>query len=91
MEGERKQVYLRLLTPDGPLYEGYVFSVRLPGVLGSFTVLYRHAPLIAQMEPGTVHLRKAPSGEEATFDIAGGFVQVLKNEVIALVDKPQEA
>ncbi len=83
---DRKQIYVRLLKPEGPLYEGYAFTIRLPGVLGSFSVLPRHAPLISQMEKGKVIVTKAPNGEKQTFEINGGFVQVLNDEVIALVE-----
>ncbi len=83
---EKKEIYVRVLKPEGSLYEGYALAIRLPGVKGSFSVLPRHAPIISQMEKGKVIITKSPSGEKEEFEINGGFVQVLNNEVIALVE-----
>ena len=39
---------LEILSPEQKLFSGEVESVTLPGTLGEFTVLKRHAPLIAK-------------------------------------------
>ena len=40
---------LEILSPEQKLFSGEVESVTLPGTLGEFTVLKRHAPLISSM------------------------------------------
>lgn len=43
---------LRIIAPDRMVFEGDVESVTLPGTVGSFTVLNRHAPIISSLEKG---------------------------------------
>ena len=49
----------------------------LPGVLGSFTVLDRHAPIISALEAGKVVCKTANGIKE--FVSNGGFVGVEDN------------
>ena len=53
---------LRLISPSDVVFEGTVDSVTLPGSLGSFTVLPRHAALISTLVKGRiVYSRPSPA------------------------------
>src|SRR5690606_10600177 len=66
--------------PDGPVYEGQVESIRMPGSEGDFQVLVNHANLMVTLDIGPVTLRDA-SGKEQKFAISGGMVDVNNNTV----------
>ena len=47
-------VAVSILTPEGKVFEGDVYSVSAPGALGSFGVLEGHAPMIAALGTGVL-------------------------------------
>lgn len=73
-----------ILTPEKTLYEGDAKAVKVPGVLGQFEILDRHAPIVSALSSGSVQLTDA-QGEKHQFEISKGFVEVMKNEVNVLV------
>ena len=85
---------LEILTPEKKLYSGEVYGVQMPGISGSFEVLEKHAPLVSALKAGRVKVLKdkaAASGSGSAahvthFDIEGGFVEVLNNNVTILVE-----
>ncbi len=52
-----KPLILRILTPDGTVFDGPVEAVFLPGSKGRFEVLPGHAPLITSLDPGRIDWR----------------------------------
>ncbi len=77
---------LEILSPEQKLFSGEVESVILPGTLGEFTVLKRHAPLISSLNQGEIKYR-LKNGEEQRVAIRNGFVEVLKNHVSVCIEK----
>jgi F-type H+-transporting ATPase subunit epsilon len=91
---------LEIVTPEKLAFADEVDSVVLPGSEGELGVLPHHAPLISTLGAGELRLRKG--GEEESFAIVGGFVQVLPDKVVVMaetadiaseidLDKAQEA
>ena len=76
---------LDIITPDSKVFSGDVTSVMLPGTNGSFQILNNHANLISSLEKGIV-TTVSGGGEKKEMNISGGVVEVLKNEVIVLVE-----
>lgn len=74
-----------IITPDSKVFSGDVTSVKLPGANGSFQILNNHANLISSLEAGVV-TTVSESGETKEMNISGGVVEVIKNEVIVLVE-----
>lgn len=74
-----------IITPDSKVFSGDVASVMLPGANGSFQILNNHANLISSLEKGIV-TTISDGGEKKEMNISGGVVEVLKNEVIVLVE-----
>ena len=79
-----------IVSPDGSVFRGPASSVTVPGHHGSFQILSNHAPLIATLDVGKIVLRDE-SGEQHTFAISGGVVEVLKNTVIILAETAESA
>ncbi|HIW19799.1 MAG TPA: ATP synthase F1 subunit epsilon [Candidatus Alistipes pullicola] len=77
---------LEILSPEQKLFSGEVESVTLPGTLGEFTVLKRHAPLISSLNQGEIKYR-LKNGDEQRVAIRNGFVEVLKNHVSVCIEE----
>ena len=76
---------LEILTPEKKLYSGQVYGVQLPGTTGSFEVLEKHAPLVSALKAGRLKVLKDKTNQ-SFFDIQGGFVEVINNNVTVLVE-----
>ena len=78
---------LEILSPEATIYQGDATAVQFPGSTGSFQVLDNHAAMIASLQQGDIRVR---TGEgELRFEISGGFVEVLRNQVSVLVERGQ--
>lgn len=71
---------LEIISPQQLAFKGDVVAVTLPGVVGKFTVLKNHAPLISVLGEGVISYRTS-SGEEATYPVKGGIADVDNNVV----------
>lgn len=75
---------LKIISAEKIEFEGAVSSVTLPGALGSFEVLPRHAALISSLVPGTMSF--VPQDAEAkpqSRAISGGVADI-KNDVVSV-------
>lgn len=70
---------LSIVTPEKVSWEGPVESLVIPAYDGLLGILPGHAPLLAELAPGIVHIRTPE--EEKTLAVSGGFVEVAKNKV----------
>ncbi len=71
---------LSIVSPEETLYEGEVKSVKMQGIDGKFQVLNNHAPLISALGKGDIVIEEI-SGEEKSFAINSGLVELAKNEI----------
>lgn len=84
MANESTALYLTITRVDGPVYDGEVASVTLPGAEGDMTILARHEALISPLRPGTIVVKRT-DGTEETFDVVSGTVEVSNNQTIILL------
>src|SRR5690349_193272 len=75
---------LEIVTPEKLAYSDEVDTVVLPGSEGELGVLPHHAPLISTLGAGELRLRKG--GQEESFAIMGGFLQVLPDKVVVMAE-----
>src|SRR6188472_2275281 len=75
---------LEIVTPERLAYSDTVDSVQLPGSEGELGVLPHHAPLISMLGVGELRIKKA--GQEESFAIVGGFVQVRPDRVVVMAE-----
>lgn len=80
-----KELSLEVITPSKKAFTGEVKSVTLPGTLGSFQVLYNHAPLLSSLEVGEIKIVDA-AGNETHYAVGGGTVEVQDNKVLVLAE-----
>lgn len=76
---------LDILTPEKKIFSGEVYGVQLPGIEGYFEILDNHAPIIATLGKGKMKVLKDKNTTER-YEIAGGFVEVLKNKAKVLIE-----
>ena len=72
---------LEIISPEKTVYSGEAELVTLPGSLGLFTILDRHAPIIAALTKGT--LTYSVNGVKTEVSVNGGFVDV-KNNIVSV-------
>ena len=75
---------LVILSPEKEIFSGVVKSVKVPGATGSFEMLENHAPIVSSLGAGEVRILME-NGEKMAFQVEGGFVEMLNNEVSLLV------
>ena len=77
---------IEILTPEKKIYTGDVYGIQLPGVSGSFEVLDRHAPLVSALKTGVLKILLDNKGKTASYNITGGFIEVLNNKATVLLE-----
>ena len=80
---------LTLVTPERSLIEQKVDEVQVPGLGGYLGLLPGHAPLFSELHVG--ELVYTLEGAAHSIAIAGGFVEVLEDEVRILADVAEAA
>jgi len=78
-------LHVDIVTPTKTAYEGDVKSITIPGTLGSFQVLYNHAPLMSSFEIGQIKIEES-EGKKNIYATSGGTVEVLNNKVVVLAE-----
>ena len=81
---------LEILTPERKLFSGEVYGVQMPGISGSFEVLDKHAPLVSALKAGRLKVLRDKQNHTTSYDIQGGFVEVLNNKATVLVEGATE-
>lgn len=75
---------LKIISPEKVIFDGEVESLKVPGIQGNFEVLNNHAPIISSLVKGDVEYKS--KGENNKLSVAGGFVEVKKNEISLCVE-----
>jgi F-type H+-transporting ATPase subunit epsilon len=74
-----------IVSAEQAIFSGLVEQVVANGSLGDLGVQFGHAPLLTELKPGPVRLRKQ-NGEEEVFYISGGYLEVQPYSVTILAD-----
>ncbi len=86
-EGQR-QLAVRVLTPEGAVFEGRVRMVIAPSVDGEIGLLPRHVPVVALLKPGEVRLR-IDDGDDVILATTGGYMSMGDDMVVILVEQAE--
>ena len=79
------KLQLELVLPDKLVASKLVDMVIIAGTEGDFGVLPEHAPLVSSIRPGLLEIQDSEKMEK--FFLAGGFVEVLSNQVSILASE----
>ena len=80
---------LEIVTPDAKTYSDNVEMVTLPGVEGEMGVYPQHVPLMTQVVPGEIVVRKG--GQDFFLAVGEGFVEITGDRVAILADMAMRA
>src|SRR5262247_2565588 len=75
---------LEIVTPDAKVYSEDVEMVTLPGVEGEMGIYPSHVPLVTQIVPGELAVRK--DGKDIFMAVGEGFVEITGERVAVLSD-----
>ena len=78
-----------VISPESVLFEGEVTSVVAPAFDGEVGILENHAPMMTLL--GTGSLRLDGGGAARRFNIEGGFLQVVDNNVRIVTERATTA
>ena len=74
-----------IVSAEESIFEGKVEFISLTGTLGELGIYPGHTPLLSEVKPGPVRMRKE-SGEEDIFYVSGGFLEVQPHKVTLMAD-----
>jgi len=74
-----------IVTPLGRIFKGEIKEATFPGIEGEFGVLEGHSPLMTNLKPGVISIKK-PDSKEELVAINWGYVEVTPENVNVLVD-----
>ncbi len=75
---------LEIVTPDAQAYSEDVDMVTLPGAEGEMGIYPQHVPLVAQIVPGEIIVRK--DGRDYFLAVGEGFVEITGERVAIMTD-----
>ncbi len=78
-------VHCDIVSAEEEIFSGLIEFVSVTGSLGDLGIYPGHAPLLTELKPGPVELRKQ-GGEQDIFYVSGGFLEVQPNKIIVLAD-----
>src|ERR1700722_12155744 len=79
-----------IVSAEGQIFSGPASMVFLPGSEGELGVAPRHAPLLTLLKAGEVRVR-TPEGEEQSFYVGGGALEIQPRKVTVLADTAARA
>ena len=75
---------LEIVTPEAVTFSENVEMVTLPGVEGEMGIYPMHVPLMTQIVPGEIAVRR--SGQDVFLAVGEGFVEITGESVSVLTD-----
>jgi len=80
---------LEIVTPEAVTFSEDVEMVTLPGIEGEMGIYPEHVPLMTQVVPGEIIVRKG--GQETYLAVGEGFVEITAARVSILTDMAVKA
>src|SRR6267378_967739 len=75
---------LEIVTPDAKTYSEDVEMVTLPAAEGEMGIFPQHVPLMTQIVPGEIIVRK--DGRDSFLAVGEGFVEITGDRVAIMTD-----
>jgi F-type H+-transporting ATPase subunit epsilon len=78
-------VHCDIVSAESEVFSGLIEFISLTGSLGDVGIMPGHAPLLTEIKPGPIELKKQ-GGEVDIFYVSGGFLEVQPNKVTIMAD-----
>jgi F-type H+-transporting ATPase subunit epsilon len=82
---EAHTLHVDIVSAEGEIFSGSAEMVFAPAIMGELGIAPRHAPLLTLLKAGEVRV-KLPGGEEQSFFVGGGALEVQPKQVTVLAD-----
>src|ERR1700674_5235567 len=82
-------IAIDIMTPERLVMQTEAESVVVPAAEGELGILPHHAPLLAELQPGEIQLRRGDNVE--LFAVSGGFIEVENNHVSVFAETAEMA
>ena len=77
--------HLDIVSAEKAIWSGQATMIFAPGEMGELGIAPRHTPLLTRLKPGEVRVRNQ-QGEDESFFISGGILEVQPHVVTILAD-----
>jgi F-type H+-transporting ATPase subunit epsilon len=81
---EQRLLKLIITRVDGPVFDGEVISVAVPGAAGDMELLAGHESIISPLKSGEVRVKKA-DGTTESFPLSVGTLELSNNHATILI------
>lgn len=78
-------IRVEIVSAESEVFSGIAEMVIAPALMGEVGILPQHAQFLSELKPGEVRV-KLPGGEEESFYVSGGFLEVQPHLVTVLSD-----
>jgi F-type H+-transporting ATPase subunit epsilon len=78
-------MHVNIVSAEQEIYSGTVTQVFAPAEMGEVGVMPRHSPMLSTLKPGVVRVI-LQDGEEETFYVSGGILEIQPHVVTILSD-----
>jgi F-type H+-transporting ATPase subunit epsilon len=78
-------IQLDVVSAETEIYSGKAAMVIAEGVMGEIGIVYGHTPLLTQLKPGQIMIRKENQEEEYIY-VQGGLLEIQPHTVTVLSD-----
>ena len=78
-------LHVDIVSAEAEIYSGTVTMVFAPAEMGEVGIAPRHAPMLTKLKPGEVRVH-TQEGEEQSFFVSGGLLEVQPHVVTVLAD-----
>ena len=81
---KQRLLKLTITKVNGPVFDGDVISVAVPGAAGDMELMAGHESIISPLRSGEVRVKKA-DGTTETFTLAFGTLELSNNHATILI------
>ena len=78
-------LHVDIVSAEAEIFSGTVTMVYAPAEMGEVGIAPRHAPMLTRLKPGEVRVQDQ-DGEEQSFFVSGGMLEVQPHVVTVLAD-----
>lgn len=78
-------MHVDIVSAEAEIFSGTATMVFAPAEMGEVGIAPRHTPLLTRMKPGEVRVQSS-DGEEKSFYVSGGMLEVQPHVVTVLAD-----